>query len=128
MLANSFKTAEQLKLDSRVYQGLQKVLTRLETNDLVYVQWGSDNYTTPNGFNMNVLLQQTSCGTAGCIAGWTAIESGLEVEMVETIEELQGLFYPPSGNYNKITVAQTAQTLRHYLTTGEIDWSHIKND
>ncbi len=136
MLAQNFKTHTELDLDEKLYNALKKVLVRLETNDLVFIPDercdGIDlDFTKPNGFSMNLVLIQEKCGTIGCIAGWAAIEMGVKPYVVtgmagETNCILEGLFYPPSDiNYKKIDTEQAATTLRDYLTTGEVDWSHV---
>src|SRR5258706_11124144 len=114
MLAQNFKTHQELDLDEKLYNALKKVLVRLETNDLVFVPDKRCNgikldFTKPNGFNMNMVLIQEKCGTVGCIAGWAAIEMGVSPSAVagmvdEENTELEELFYPgPSVNYSKIT-------------------------
>jgi len=136
MLAQNFKTPAELNLDEKLYDALKKVLVRLETNDLVYVtdnrlREGTElDLSKPNGFNMNVVLIQKECGTVGCLAGWAAIEMGVKPSRVIGMAEsgiLGDLFYPDilPGKYHKITTEQAAIALRNYLTTGEVDWSHV---
>ncbi len=80
---------------------------------------------------MNIMWVQEKCGTIGCIAGWAAIEMGVKPYIVTGIaedenKELEALFYPPSmKKYGKINTEQAATALRNYLTTGEVDWSHV---
>src|SRR6266852_3679628 len=133
MLAQNFKTAEELGIEEDLYNALKKVLVRLETNDLVWVEEDDFN-KLPNGFNMNALLiQMGKCGTVGCIAGWAAMEMRYNpneiLDKLEYGEALYQLFYPiiigeNCIDYNSITTEQAAQTLRTYLTTSKVDWLH----
>ncbi len=135
MLAQTFKTHQDLNLDPQVYEGLKKVLVRLETGDLVWV--GNDRNPPANGFNMDWDFKTVGCGSIGCLGGWTAYEMRdgdcvdlcdvmyIDVDLCDVmyIEELEPLFYPCSIDWERITVEQAAATLRNYLTTGEIDWT-----
>lgn len=126
MLAQNFKSAAELGIDPQIHTALQKVLTRLETGDLVHTYpYGA---IPPNGFNMDIDLLMDGCGTVGCLAGWTAVEANLPVEQVITIRRLGRLFYPGwkwSVDYDRVTTEQASAVLRHYLTTGIIDWSEV---
>jgi len=135
MLAQNFKTHQELDLDEKLYNALKKVLVRLETNDLVFIPDNRSDeialdFTKPNGFNMNIVLIQEKCGTVGCIAGWAAIEMGVKPCVVTEMAgqenlELEELFYPSSNvYYSKINTEQAATSLRHYLTTRKVEWSH----
>lgn len=128
MLAQAFKTHQELGLEEPLYNALKKVLTRLETDDLVHLKDYFDFDTAtpgiPNGFNMNVGFQQWMCGSVGCIGGWAAFEMHAPLEDVMGNQVLYDLFYPPFKlNYEEITTEQAAGMLRKYLTTNKIDWS-----
>ena len=140
MLAQNFKTAEELNLSNELHRALIKVLVRLETNDLVHIDPQSKaDRELPNGFNMKHMFKKweewgEGCGTVGCICGWAAYEMGVYPEGIEDkYPHLEPLFYPCHNKmfypcYGAINTDQAAQVLRHYLTTGVIDWESALTD
>jgi hypothetical protein len=123
MLAQNFKTAQELGIEEPLYRALQTVLKRLETNDLIHDT--RYNTTLPNAFCMNIDKCASKCGTVACLAGWASIEMGVRVSDVIHNECLDRLFYPGDNyDYDAITTEMAAIALRNYFTTGIIDWSH----
>jgi hypothetical protein len=107
-------------------------------------------------FNMNVGIKYGDCGTTCCIAGAVCqfskpfvasdidcIEQGFysldpEYGVLGRAIDLLGisrldadkLFTPDvvdeDGDWKHITPAQAATTIRKYLATGAVDWSHVE--
>jgi hypothetical protein len=90
-------------------------------------------------FNMDYGFVDYQCGTVSCIGGTMyANEYGQVTEQGYIIDEfstddyiykhpvLADLFFPDIDDfpeYDMITPAQAAIVIKHYLTTGEIDWT-----
>lgn len=117
MLAQNFKTADQLRISEAGYAALLQVLGRLEREEI-----------PANLFNMK-MVGEPECGTPGCILGHTR-----EIDM-EAYEELRStsydsrnledLFFPcgdKTCNPYVATRSQAAMALRSYLTTGKPRW------
>ncbi len=141
MLAQSFKTAEELRITPKQFDALAKTLVLMETGKLVHVDddeihSSENNYNLPievcrftGHFNMNLWRSKDDCGTVCCIGG-TAELIGNVIFAPEYLlpAELKTLFYPNDGmndngiHYNDITVEQAATALRSYLTTGKANW------
>lgn len=123
MLAQNFRTAEELGLTEKGYAGLHKVLRMLEGGELVYTRVPN----VPNGFNMNSCWEQNECGTVGCIGGWAGFydKKGFVEEMLLPTTpntRLGPLFCPPDRYSKHYSVEQAAHALRTYLVTGQADW------
>lgn len=133
------KTAEQLNLPADQYNALVKTLEFLESGKVTHIHGGQaagidiplGTDAVPIYFSMNWWYgaAQHDCGTVACIGGTAELLSGVKFSG-ELDEELFKLFYPDSGDlelapvYNDITVEQATKTLRDYLETGDVDWSH----
>lgn len=132
MLAQSFKTADELDISQPQLEALQKTLVLLETGKLTYVQPSdtSLSYLGPNPvftghFNMEFWANTIAeCGTVACIGG-TAEMIG-QVSFDGYGPALDRLFYPHGCNYSNITIDQAARALRNYLTTGEASWAEVR--
>jgi hypothetical protein len=79
MLAQNFKTSVDLGIEEREFDALLDVLGMLERGELVHI---TDPMcpTVPNGFNMADWLNDTACGTAGCIGGWAEKACGVSLK------------------------------------------------
>lgn len=150
MLAQSFKSAQDLNLRDDQYTALIKVLHLLETEKLEHIV-RSDRHKIPIGqhkFNMSlwelleaqethefVLIpsyEKRECGTIGCIAGTANVLAGTDVfrhychDSAPYRETALGrLFFPDIYDFDTITPEHAATALRSYLTTGDVDWSTI---
>ncbi|MBR1122148.1 hypothetical protein JQ628_11535 [Bradyrhizobium lablabi] len=129
MLAQNFKTAEDLDITEPQKDALIKTLVLLETGKLVHDRGHfqaaeREEMGTINRFSMRLVFAKGDCGTVGCICG---IAETLGGEGIGTRygHALDNLFCPPSkivGNWANITPAQAATALRSYLTTGDARW------
>lgn len=128
MLAQNFKTAEDLGLASDQHAALVKVLGMLDRQELRHVQVRLPDHhlihaTEKHAFNMCVW---DGCGTAHCIGGWAEKVSGVSFGRRKHTPQLFDLFYPPLSlvgyDYSCITTQQAAYALRSYLTTGDSRW------
>lgn len=66
MLAQSYKTAEELGLTEKGRDALIRVLGMMDRGELKDTP---RNCFAPNGFNMSVSWYENECGTIGCIGG-----------------------------------------------------------
>lgn len=127
MLAQNFKTPEELGVTEKGYVGLLKVLRMLESGELV---WTPPYSPIPNGFNMARCWEEHTCGTIGCIGGYAGWYPGWYPNAINTGishgggkgNSLGKLFSPPNWGSGHYTVDQAAKALRSYLVTGEADW------
>lgn len=125
MLASNFKTAEELGLTDAAHDAFIKVLHAMERGEL---KWTPRDKPIPNGFNMQLVWDERSCGTVGCIAGWArhfGLESGSFTCWGRTSHNLKALneLFTPNGYYSGLhTVEQAAHALRTYLVTGKPEW------
>jgi len=133
MLAQSFKTADELEITEAQKAALMKVLVLLETEKLVHVAAGliyaKSEPKFAGQFNMNQWRGENHCGTICCIGGTAELVGNLERHefhdaACEKNVELRHLFYPTSAaiDWESITPAQAAIALRSYLTTGDSHW------
>jgi hypothetical protein len=129
----SFLTASALGISEAQRNALLKVLKLLEREELHHVGGSAINYPA-TGFNMNLwpdssLDTPRGCGTARCIAGWAEHIGRIRFAPVGRPVGLNRLFDPDEdgGNYdyNSITPAQAAASLRNYLLTGEPRWAEV---
>lgn len=128
MLAQSFKSADELGISEPQKDALIKTLVLLETGKLIHVAPGrvsrqGDVFT--GHFNMQYFNRASECGTVCCIAGTAELICG--VVFGDISDQLQALFYGgPFGkcasSLEKLTPAQAATALRSYLTTGDARW------
>lgn len=139
MLAQSFKTAEELRITPKQFDALVKTLVLMETGRLVHIDddkvaEGNCNHPIEvcnftGHFNMNLWRSKDKCGTVCCIGGTAELIGNFTfADEYNLPEELRTLFYPNDGmndngiHYNDITVEQAATALRSYLTTGKANW------
>lgn len=118
MLAQNFKTAEELGITDQLHTALITVLGMMERGEI-----------KAHSFNM-----AEWCGTACCMYGWarrvdnTLPDDAEECELHKD-EKDHGVYYQlfvPLGTateLRRITVEKGAQALRAYLTVGKADWS-----
>jgi hypothetical protein len=132
MLAQNFLSAADLDIGPpEVLDALIKVLGMLERGELIHVPVVRfkirpyESATIPKYFNMSwVTSHSKACGTACCIMGFAQCILNKDI-YVPREHELNKLFFPQDRNLHEITTDQAARTLRGYLTTGEVDWSHL---
>jgi len=144
MLAQSFKTAEELGLTTDQVEGLIKTLKVLETDKTQHQPlrefsgvffFDTEQYRFDGLFNMAVWAgDQPECGTIRCIGGTAEALMGkklfdlVSIGRNENQEELYDLFCPKARhlqgrpNWSEITPSQAATALRSYLTTGQANW------
>lgn len=87
----------------------------------------------PQQFDMSDYIYTAECGTVACIAGWTYLTYGGCGDPYSEARNLLGLdedradalFLPYGCDWEDITPAHAAQTLRKLAETGEVDWSHV---
>ena len=133
MLAQSFKSAEELRLSEEQKDALIKVLVLLETDQLRHtktVQFLDKGIVKFSGhFNMRAWKRTAECGTVACIGGTAELISSVSLIATSCVNSaLNDLFCPNTvdvGWYNNITTAQAAQALRNYLTTGNAQWKDV---
>lgn len=144
MLAQNFKSAEELYLNEKQYQALIKTLKMLETKKLKHIDLNDFEILSLSEeqvglvFNMNRWNCTESCGTVCCIGGSAEIIGNLEKGELDSLSdklhydskgELYQLFFPGGTNnkyvWSKITTEQAAQALRNYLTYSEPKWEEI---
>jgi hypothetical protein len=130
MLAANFASAEQLCISDKERNALIDVLGRLERGELQHVQWdvADDDHV---GFNMGTF----KCGSVHCIGGWadrlwgTSLSTGISPINRTALYNL--LYVAHDGDeledlvLEDITVAQAAEALRNYLTTGAARWAEV---
>lgn len=139
MLAQSFKSADELGITEPQRDALMKTLVLLETGKLRHVPIYDDGgdlidqirHVVPlkarrfsYDFNMAEWSHPHSCGTVCCIGGTAEFVGGLELLSFDhgAPAALKNLFYPGSLRLSEITPAQAATALRSYLTTGDAKW------
>jgi len=140
MLAQNFKTAADLGIKEVEFDALQTVLGMLERGELIYGKTPlAKQFRLPNEFNMAVVLDESDCGSIGCLCGWAHIVSGRqafaeligrswenEYEVIQAVPaNLRRLFRfgAIAGSLYDIKPEQAAVALRSFLTTGEPRWS-----
>jgi hypothetical protein len=135
MLAQSFKSAAELRISNEHIEALQKVLVMLETGKMIhidtYMYMNLAGKEKPRGFsglfNMDSWTADRPCGTVACIGGTAELISGLDfMRVTDSNRALYDLFYPQCiSSYNKITIGQAAQALWNYLTHGTAWWHKV---
>lgn len=131
MLAQNFKTAEELGLGEAELAAHITVLGMLERGELKHIPEPSYR-KRQNGFNMSFDGLETPCGTVACIGGWVAVILGDKATWgyvagpaIDTPR--RRLYWPLGGDdvMKTITTSQAAMALRNYLTTGEPRWEEV---
>ncbi len=132
MLAQNFKSADDLGITEPRKEALMKTLVLLETGKLVHTatperyEYFAENFT--GHFNMAGWRRKASCGSICCIGGTAEIIGNTSFCLNEIPCALQTLFFPnmhndgPHFQYKNITVNHAATALRSYLTTGDAKW------
>lgn len=134
MLAQNFKSADELEISEVQHDSLRKVLVLLETGKLKHFQLlepslGHDR-SFSGDFNMATYGSTHRCGTAACIAGTAELISDAKFIGVKRPVALSELFYASCLQQSTlrhdplelITPEQAATALRSYLTTGDSRW------
>ena len=139
MLSQAFLPAKTLFISEAEHCALVSVLGALERNELKHVSSMTDQ---TKGFSMADYLQDYTCVTVGCIAGWAYLMSGRAVfaDLVgrgvnsrcegawAMSDELYDLFHTNSLSFcemQRITTEEAASALRNFLTTGKAQWSKV---
>ncbi len=136
MLAQNFKTAEDLGIQDEELAALITVLGMLERGELKHVPDDSSRGAFPvypqhakvGMFNMNWWSNAVDCGTVCCIGGTVeAIMKKYLSDGSSRNPHLRKLFYPGNAirdrdGYSGITPDQAAAAVRSYLTTGNANW------
>jgi hypothetical protein len=153
MLAQNFKTAEDLRITDTELESLIKVLGMLERDEFTHYPFYNNisvfkiKEIIARGFQpegkkylqMRGFLSDEGCGTAGCICGWAHLISNGKAFPELTIHggvislanrlsvEASELFLinGPFTAYQRESVKpdQAAAALRNFLTTGHHQWS-----
>jgi hypothetical protein len=130
MLAQSFKSAEELGISEPQKDALIKTLVLLETGKLVHVPMDtvradSRANSSPNKFfNMIISYGLADCGSVGCIRGTAERVSDVSFPIRDdTPLGLYNLFYSGLAIVSDPSTSQAATALRSYLTTGDAKWS-----
>ncbi len=135
MLASSFLSADQLGLSTKQHGALIGVLGMLERGELRHVTaYGDDDVVV--GFNMGTF----ACGSVHCIGGWADRLFGTDFNSLSLLcsanqdqrwfllyELLYGNIDAPV-ELEDVSVAEAAEALRNYLTTGSARWLQVLGD
>ena len=142
--APKFKTAEELGLTEGQLQSLVKTLEHLEAGKSPYIPTNLWRFCekTPTGyaFHMSTWGANHLCGTVACIKGTADLLCGPKNWGLIRFDNssISKLFFAGatsrgewerlniSGFVEKITDQVAAKTLRGFLETGIVDWSHVK--
>lgn len=150
MLAQSFMTAQELKITDVIYEALTKTLVELEIGNILFAPRNEfrvkdDSPYSPisaeYAFNMTtwamstpIAGETTSCGTVCCIGGLSCQLMGMSDRelygqgKIYSQPALHELFYPgevsmKQYNWQRITPEIAAKCLRKYLETGIVNWT-----
>lgn len=134
MLARSFLTPAELKIEDGDFEALLKVLGMLERGEL---PWHAST-SSKEGFNMDRWPSAGHSaridehrGSVGCIGYWAEkLGARKELSSRAIYTELYGLFFPKVDNknympYKDIQPEHAAQALQNYLNTGKADWDAV---
>ncbi|MGX1418345.1 hypothetical protein [Bradyrhizobium elkanii] len=134
MLAQNFKSADDLEISEAQKDALIKTLVLLETGKLEHYRIPKDGSDYVPGrelefsghFSMAAFGRRHACGTAACIGGTAELISGVVfVGELNRPDALENLFYGDDDmrvGLEDITPSQAATALRSYLTTGHARW------
>lgn len=136
MLAQNFKTADELGIQEDWRAALAKTLVLLETGklrlaDTIHQKFDNEAKRKFDGlFNMSCWGSVAHrCGTIACIGGTAELVGNVSFghhlsHITELPIELHELFYVKRHNidWHRITPSQAATALRSYLTTGDARW------
>lgn len=140
MLAQSFKTAQELGLTNHEFESLVSLLGMLERGEFKYIPHESitsdiwpppdkELGTLPIPFNMGNYYASSECGTVVCLAG--ASDSIFDTRFVYKStgayeqNKLYDLFHPSVQGRDEVTPDEAAIALRNFLTLGDPRWVEI---
>jgi hypothetical protein len=123
------KTAEELGVSDKFYNGLVKLLLLLKADRL------------PGKMNMAFILRRLDCGTVGCITGWAALLGKMKIDNVGAIMESPHAIHTTRANdwafvklvtpaywtKNPYTVEEITHALESFLYTGEPKWPDVRD-
>jgi hypothetical protein len=134
MLAQNFKTPDDLGISDKEFDALFKVLGMLERGEIKHRAHGKTRPAPTGkfvGFNMAAFFGDTGCGTVACICGWAEHIGKLDGMLIDkrlVNKGLNALFEPnPHGGVqiamDAIRADEAAIALRNFLTHGEPRWA-----
>lgn len=131
MLAQNFKTADDLKISEAQKDALAKTLVLFETGKIAHAKVGNGYFPEQGEYTGHFNMNQWNslihgCGTVACIGGTAELIGGVNFDRQAGgfDSPLYRLFMPnlPEWMWDEITPAHAAIALRSYLTTGEARW------
>ena len=125
MLAQNFRSADDLGITEPQNAALRKTLVLLETDKLMHVEpvdRCADRGSFTGHFNMCEWNTASACGTVCCIGGTAELIGNVKFEPQALPEGLDELFFPNALRIEDVTTSQAATALRAYLTTGDAKW------
>ena len=125
MLAQNFRSADDLEITGRQHDALRKTLVLLETGKLTHVAPGharADRGCFTGHFNMREWNSTGESGTICCIGGTAELIGNVKFDPERLPEGLDELFFPNMARVEEITTSQAASALRSYLTSGAPGW------
>lgn len=133
MLAQNFKTADELRLSEKQRDALIKTLALMDSGRLKHVPQNklrNGHLGDPKFdglFNMAFSYLNLDCGTVCCIRGIASLIGDVEFPTHKLTRQLRQLFYiwSPSKTSDP-SIAQAAMALRSYLTTGKPRWDLVQ--
>lgn len=122
MLAQNFKSAEELMISEDERNALIQVLGMLERNELVHCNpWHTSRR---NGFNMGIVWEEDDCGSIGCIYGWaTALNKS--ATFLDPPPAVLKLFMFGDARRFDMPTEEAAMGLRNFLTAGSANWDEV---
>jgi hypothetical protein len=125
MLAQNFKSADDLGITEPQHDALRKTLVLLETGKLTHVEprhGCADRGSFTGHFNMSEWNSASDCGTVCCIGGTAELIGNVKFEAARLPEGLDELFFPNAFRVEDVNTSQAATALRSYLTSGDARW------
>lgn len=135
-----YKTAEELKITQEQFCALIKVREALADGTLVWVgddQVQARKLSGANVFNMSRWHEQHTCGTVGCIGGWSGFFAGERNhgDLWQGAKELRygsgikELFFPFGGSngsngpaWSTLKPQHAVRAIDNFLKTGNPNW------
>src|SRR5437764_12102566 len=118
MLAQNFRSADDLGITEPQHDALRKTLVLLETGRLVHTEPGrtrGDRGRFTGHFNMREWNSAGACGTVCCIGGTAELIGNVHFDPERLPEGLDELFFPNTARVEDIDTSQAATALRCYL-------------
>jgi hypothetical protein len=125
MLAQNFRSSDDLGITKAQHDALRKTLVLLETGKLTHVEPGfkrADRGSFTGHFNMNEWNSASDCGTVCCLGGTAELIGNVKFEPSRLPEGLDELFFPNISRIQDLTTTHAATALRSYLTNGDAKW------